>query len=444
MNDFSNASTETSTPEVSSPSAEVAAASDAGAGEQTISQIPPAEANEQADTSDQIDVGWSLDDEQAVEPVDDDEADLEQLAQEPGLDPAKTPQLVERIRQVRAQNKELYREAQALRQQVAAFEQFGGIEGAQSRLEFTSQLLNASPETGGTMPALTTLFQQARPVYEQLVNDIVQTEPDYLVAALRQAGYISPEDSQPRATLDADTLAAIPQHLREVAKSLPANVMEDLLLQPEEVRNWTLEREQRMQQLDATQRQQEEQAWNQKVEAARQEAYDSVSKLSNQYEQAHYAQLAKWSPFGADQKDANTRIYKSVVEGAMSELLTDQKFAQMYHDAQSLLSNAPMRRLRNEGMAAGEDEVRARGLAAQFNTRLGQVIRERVKELDGVFRDARAYREQQRQNAPVRTEISGMGAKAGGNGKITALDKNGKVTPEYLQHLASQIPAMNG
>jgi hypothetical protein len=62
-----------------------------------------------------------------------------------------------------------------------------------------------------------------------------------------------------------------------------------------------------------------------------------------------------------------------VMEGAMANVLRDQKFAQMYTDAEQLLKNAPLRALQGERIAASQDERRGRALAMQFNARLRQV-----------------------------------------------------------------------
>lgn len=446
MDETFSASTETSAPDVSSaPSVDTASASSTGAGEQTaVTQVPQADATAPAATDDQIDVGWSLDDEAEVEPntVPEDDSDLEALQQDPALDPARTPGLVSAIKQARTENRNLSRELAQLKQQSTVFDEYGGFEGVKEGLNLVNQLFQATPENGGTVPVLSTLYQQAFPVYEQLVGDVARSNPEYVIAQLQQLGHLPAEFSQqPGASLDSETLSTIPEHLRDVAKSLPANVMEDLLLQPEEVRDWTLERERKLQEMDANQRQASEQQWNQQVAAAQQQGYEAVANLSKQYEDAHYAQLAKWNPFGPESSESNTRLYKSMVEGAMADLLGDQKFAQMYQDAQKLLSAAPMRKLRNEGAFASQDEMKARGMAAQFNTRLGQMIRERVKEMDSVFKDARAFREQQRQNAPNRTEISGMSTQISGNGKVNALNSKGKITDQYIQSLVDRLPS---
>jgi hypothetical protein len=449
MDDFSTASTETSTPDVSSSQAtDVAAASNTGAGEQTAAtQVPQADATAPAAADNGINVGWTLDDEAEVEPnaIPEDDSDLDALQQDPALDPARTPGLVSAIKQARTENRNLSRELAQLKQQSTAFDEYGGFEGVKEGLNLVNQLFMATPENGGTVPVLSTLYQQAFPVYEQLVGDVARSNPDYVIAQLQQLGHLPAQLSQqPSASLDTETLSTIPEHLRDVAKSLPANVMEDLLLQPEEVRDWTLERERKLQEMDANQRQASEQQWNQQVTAAKQQGYEAVANLSKQYEDAHYAQLAKWNPFGPENSESNTRLYKSMVEGAMADLLGDQKFAQMYQDAQGLLSAAPMRKLRNEGAYASQDEMKARGMAAQFNTRLGQMIRARVKEMDSVFKDARAFREQQRQNAPNRTEISGMSTQISGNGKVNALDGKGKISDQYIQSLVERLPRSGG
>ena len=441
MDDFSTASTETSTPDVSSSAAaDTAAASSSGEGTQTQTQIPAADATATATTDGQIDAGWSLDDEANVEPaIPEDDSDLEELQKDPALDPARTPGLVAAIKQARTENRQLARQVAEFKQQTEAFEQWGGMELAEPRLNLMNQLLGATPETGGTIPVLQTLFDQAYPVYEQLIGDAVRSNPTYAIEQLRAAGHIPAEfGEQQSATLDADTLATIPDHLRDVAKSLPKNVMDELLLADPEVRDWNLERERQMQEMTTTQRQQAEQAWNRQVDSAKREAFESVNKISSQYEQAHYAQLAKWNPFGPEQGESNERLYGSMVEGAMAQLLKDQKFAQMYQDANRLLQEAPMQRLRNEAMAATAGEREARRLASQFNTRLGQILKTQVKEMDSVFRDARAFREQQRQNTPNRTEISGISTQVSNGNGVKALDSKGRMTDAYIQELAQK------
>lgn len=226
--------------------------------------------------------------------------------------------------------------------------------------------------------------------------------------------------------------------MQETYRKQPQSARDELDLMSESARNHFLEREHRLDQLDATQRQQAEQQWNQQVTQAQSAGREAVQALSTQYETAHYRELGKWQPFGPDAKEDNEQIYGSVVEGAFAEILRDKQYAQMYQDAQELLVNAPLRRLAGEKLAADADERKARQYAAQFNTRLGQVMAARVKKLDGVFKDARAYRELQRNNSTGRTEISGnsLQASAGGPSTLTA---DGKLNPAYIDNLANLL-----
>lgn len=436
MEDFTSASMDSVATADSGYESPVTSASDDVAGTDTSGQAPES-VNAGSATEESIDAGWSWDDDDAA-PTSDEQTDedIEALTQDPGLDQAKVPGLVQALRSARTAERE---RAKALKQYETQLEAYGGVEGAVQSLGLVNSLLSGEPD--GTTQFLTALYDNAQPAYERLVTDAIQYNPDYAIAQLQQMGRL-PADfdsmSQASSSLDAETLAGIPAHLHETAKSLPASVMEDLLLQTEEVRNYHLEREMRMQQLDNAQRQQAEQQYQQAYQQAHQTGQQQVMNVTQQYEKAHYDQLAKWQPFGPGEENAqqNQMVYGMVMEGAMAKVLGDPKFAQMYADAAQLLQNAPLRNLQGERIAASQDERRGRAMAAQFNARLGQVLREQVKGLNEVFKGYRAYQQMSGQ-MPNRREIPGSTVGAGQT--RGALGPDGKASSEFLESLAAQI-----
>jgi hypothetical protein len=437
MSEEVSASTGSAPESASTNVGEAAPAGSVGAGEQS-GQSQAADPNVSATPESQIDAGWSLEDQPEPEiALPDDDADIEGLLNDPALDQAKVPGLVTELRNARQLAKESKRQAAELKQQMAQLEQFGGMEGVSQTMGLVNDLLTNPQQGIGNF--LNSLYNQAYPSYEHLVNSVITANADYAIEQLQQAGKL-PDTQQRAGSIDSETLATIPEHLRQIAKSLPADVLYNLLDQPEDVRNYNLERELKLSNLDSSQRQAQEQQWRQQTQQAQAQGQESATKLASQLESAHFSEMSKWKPFGPDDDSSNQVIYKMAFQGALDALLADQKFGQMHTDAFSLLANAPMRRLRNESFAADQDERKGRQLAAQLNTRLGQVLRERVKLLDSVFRDARAYRESQRSEIPQRTEISGMSSQAGRNGAPPTLTKDGKTNPAWLEWVNAGLP----
>lgn len=436
MSDFTDASMDSVATADSGYNEPVTSAGDDVAGMDTSSEAPGL-ATADSTTDDGISVDWSWDDDDAAPTSDEEETeDYEALAQDPGLDQTKVPGLVQALRSARTAERE---RTKALRQYETQLEAYGGVEGALESLQLVNTLFSGEPQ--GTTQFLTALYDNAQPAYEQLVTDAISYNPDYAIAQLQQMGRLPADLAStitPSNSLDAETLSDIPEHLRETAKNLPSSVMDDLLLQTEEVRNYHLERETRMQQLDMAQRQQVEQQYQAAFQQAQQTGYQQVVGLTQQYEKAHYDQLAKWQPYGPGEENStkNQAVYGMVMEGAMANVLRDQKFAQMYTDAEQLLKNAPLRALQGERIAASQDERRGRALAMQFNARLGQVLREQVRELNEVYKGYRAYQQMSGQ-MPNRREIPGSTVSSGSN--RGALGPDGKASNEFLEQLAAQI-----
>ena len=436
MSDFTDASMDSVATADSGYDEPVTSAGDDVAGMDTSSEAPGL-ANADSTTDDGISVDWSWDDDDAAPTSDEEETeDYEALAQDPSLDQAKVPGLVQALRSARTAERD---RTKALRQYETQLEAYGGVEGALESLQLVNTLFSGEPQ--GTTQFLTALYDNAQPAYEQLVTDAISYNPDYAIAQLQQMGRLPADFTStvnPSNSLDAETLSDIPEHLRETAKNLPTSVMDDLLLQTEEVRNYHLEREMRMQQLDMAQRQQVEQQYHAAFQQAQQTGYQQVVGLTQQYEKAHYDQLAKWQPYGPSEENStkNQAVYGMVMEGAMANVLRDPKFAQMYTDAEQLLKNSPLRSLQGERIAASQDERRGRALAMQFNARLGQVLREQVRELNEVYKGYRAYQQMSGQ-MPNRKEIPGSTVSSGSN--RGALGPDGKASNAFLEQLAAQI-----
>lgn len=391
-----------------------------------------------ATPTEEFSAGWNFEDETQPEPTaTEGEDDLQGMLADPNLDPARTPGLVEAIRRERAENKQHKAEVTRLNEEIQALKSSGfGI----------AENLIRNP-TDGAIPFLTELAKNAQSSYWAIVENLAQYAPEDLISHLQAAGNLPNFQSQTAAgQLTAEDWAKIPQELRGIAKQVPANqLIEWLDKGTDESLIYNLQREARLNQLDTAQRQQHEQAWRTAGQQAEAEGTQSVEGLTDQYEKAHYAQFEKWQPFGPNDPQ-NQFLYRAVLEGAHATLLADKQWQQMYQDAVNKLQNAPMRRLRNEHIAADQDERDARGLAARYNTRLGQVMKAHIQKLDSIFKDARAYREQQRQSAPDRKEISGISSTAsnGASNGVSALDESGNISEGYMSKLVERMKGWRG
>lgn len=402
-------------------------------------QSPTADPNVSAAPESQIDIGWSLEDKPEEPALPEGDEDIEALTQDPALDQAKVPGLVTALRTARDQVKESRRQAAELKQQLTQLEQFGGLEGVKETMSLAGDLFTKPEQGVGSF--LTSLYDKAYPSYEKLVKSVIEQNADFALEQLQEAGKLPP--TQSAGQLTAEDWKRIPENLREIAKQVPVNQLIDWLDKgTDESLLYNLEREAKLNQLDSSQRQHAERQWREQSQAAQQQGQEAVDNLSGQYAQAHFTELSKWKPLGPDNEQGNQTIYNMAWQGALSDLLADPKFAQMHKDTGELLKGAPLRRLQNESFAADQDERKARQMAAQLNTRVGQLLRERVKLLDSVFRDARAYRESQRSEIPQRTEISGLSSTAGANGEPPRLTKDNKVNPSWTDWMISRLPGM--
>lgn len=416
-----------------------------GAGVEAVTQpVGEASATPAADGS--IDIGWSLDlGEESKQPdasIPENDDDIEQLVQEPGVDQERVPGVVTALKTARSRVRELTLEVSKLNNQYAALTDFGGVEGITQMLKPFAPLLRN--EEGGANGLLEALWNHAQPAYKQLADAVVLQEPEYVLGKLREAGLI-PDTSHGAAAptasqLTPEVMASIPEHLQPVAKRLAVEqpeVLEDLLLQTEGVRNYNLEREAKLAQLDETQQKHARTEWDTKVQVAQTAGLESMRSLSQQYEQAHFRELDKWKPYG-DDAEGNTEFHREVVEGAFAKILRDEKFARMYDDAQQMIREAPLLRLQGQGYKADDNERKARQYAMQFNTRLGQIMKARIEKHNSIFADALKWRESQRQQVPSRTEIS-RSTQISSDRAGKTLTKDGRLSQDYLEEIAASV-----
>jgi hypothetical protein len=442
MPEESNANTGGGTPSPNDVGA-TGAGGDGATGQQTAEvsgQITPQPAAEE------LSAGWTFDDQPAEQSaIPDGDDDLQGMLNDPNLDQQRAPGLVEAIKSARAEARQMRVELKQFREQSAKFDQYGGFEGIEQTLGFVNGLIHTPQE--GALPFWQAVAKDAQPAYWASIETLAQHAPDDVIAALERVGKLPARQAATGAgQLTADDWARIPENLRGIANQVPTNqLIEWLDKGTNESLIYNLEREAKLNQLDTTQRQQAEHAYRQASQQAEQQGRQAVEQLTEQYTKAHYAQLEKWQPFGPNDPQ-NQFIYKAILEGAHATLLEDPQWQKVFADAEQALERAPMRRLQNEHFAADADERGARQAAMRYNTRLGQEMKKMITSLDSVFKDARAYREQQRQSAPDRKEIPGISSTAsnGHNDGASALDESGNISDGYMTRLKERMRGWRG
>jgi len=421
------------------PSTETANAAGDSAGQQAIETGQAAPAS----TAEELSAGWTFDEQpEQQSAIPDGDDDLQGMMSDPNLDQTKTPGLVEAIKTARAEARQYKAELKQLRESSAKLEKFGGWEGIESTMGIVNGLLHTPAE--GAVPFWNTLAKDAQPAYWASIETLARYAPDDLINVMRHVGVL-PTEQQATGTgqLNAEDWARIPQELRATANQIPVNqLIEWLDKGTDESLLFNLQTHKELADLRGSQRSQAEQNWRQATQEAETQGKQAVDQITEQYESAHLAQLAKWQPFGPEAGEQNQQLYRAILEGAHATLLADPQWNKTYEDTVTKLQNAPMRKLNNEHFAAGADERDARAAAMRYNARLGQVMRGMISSLDSVFRDARAYRESQRSQIPQRTEISGVSSTVGSNGEPARLTKDGKVSNQWLDHMISRLPGL--
>jgi len=446
MDEITNANTEGTASTPSTADAVATGASGADAGQQATeasngqqSATPP--------TPEEFSAGWSYDDqpETPSSAIPESDDDIEGLTTDPNLDQKQVPKLVSDLRGARAEARQSRVKIRELTEQIAKLEQYGGVEGAGQMAGLANGLIT-DPANGAT-PFMANLAQKALPAYRAIADDLVEAESAYLISKLQAAGKLPETQAQTAGQLTAEDWQRIPKELHNVAKQVPvAQLIQWLDQGGDDGLLYNLEREAKLQQLDGAQRQQAEMAQRQAHQQAEQQGYQAIQALSDQYTKAHYAQLAKWQPFGPENGTQNQQLYSAILEGAFAQLRQDPQWETLRMNAVKALSQAPLRRLNGEHMAADADEREAHKAAARFNTRLGQVMKGMIQSLDSTFRDARQWREYQRQSAPERKEVSGISSTAsnGHSNGVSALDENGNISDGFMARLTERMKGWKG
>lgn len=437
--------------ESSTPTTDVGTAGAGGNDDVSTQSIATQAADSTPDAGENFSDVWSLEDE-AQETVADEELTDEQIAQylqDQNLNQEHAPKLVEDLRGSRAQAKALRNENVQLKQQLAALDQLGGIEGINRMASVGLGQLMADPAQGA-LPFLQSVFTQSQPAYTQMVDTMVANDTDYVLSRLEAAGKL-PQTVVRADAVDQEILGTIPEQLRDIYKGVPPEVRDEYDLMTPAAREYALQQQFKINQLEGHAKARAKADWDGQVAQAKQAGESLVQNLSDQFEKAHYAQLNKWQPLGPDNAEANNLLYSVVLEGAFAQLMKEESYSKMFTDCLGYLNNAPMRRLHNEAYAADSDEREGRALATRFNTRLGQVMKDLIKNpvygLDTVFRDARQWREHQRQQAPDRKEIPGTGAQIPANNggkKGSALDENGRLSDGFMRGIKQRLSGFGG
>lgn len=433
-----NANTEgTASPSPSDVGATGASGADANQGQ--VVESSPQEQTAPESTPEEFSAGWTFDEETQPEasiPENDD--DIQGMLNDPNLDQTRAPGVVEALKSARAEARQSNRELKQVREQLAQLEQFGGIEGVSQTMSIVSGLIH-NPETG-TLPFWQAIAKDAQPAYWASVQTLAQHAPEDLIAALQEAGKLPDVQAQAAANqLTAEDWARIPQELHDIARQIPVNELINWLDNGnDETLKMMLSTQKELSELKGARKEQAEKEWRTAVQQAQAAGQQAVETLSEQFEQAHYKQLAKWQPFGPNDPQ-NQFLYRSILEGAHRMLLDEPQFRQMFQDAVDKLQQAPLKRLRNDHLAADAEEREARALAARYNARLGQTMKGMVQKLDSVFKDARAYREEQRQSIPERREIPGQSSTAANGHKGSALDENGRISASFMSNIKRNL-----
>ena len=366
-----------------------------------------------------------------VDPLDNPGWSLEDLDKPSVLDESSTPV---------AAPEDASQVAASIDDPLTALQQYGGVEGAVGTLQVVDQLISGTEE--GVTSFLQTMYESAQPAYAKLVDQVIAFNPEYAVQQLQAAGYIpadlNPLDAPPPAisSIEPEVLESIPEHLRQVALSLPAEVQEDLNMMSDAVRNQTLAEKKELQDMRNAIQQQQQQQQQQRYEEAVRSGAEQREQLLAQLENGHMQVLSKWQPWGPDAQADNQMLYESLLEGTMRTVLADAKYAQMYRDFNQLMSEAPLKALEGNKMAANTMTQQARGLAAQFNVQFSRELQSRVSKFDKVFRGSRGSQSAQTA-APVRKEVRGSVISDGK--KVSAIGPDGQATDEFLNSLVASL-----
>lgn len=322
---------------------------------------------------------------------------------------------------------------------MQVLQEYGGVEGAVETLGLINGLITG--EEQGVTGFLQSLYDAAQPAYVSLVDQIIQNNPEYALEKLREAGLVPAQmqaEVEPTiGSIEPDVWETIPEELRDTAMKLPAEMKEELNLMSEAVRNQHLSEKRELQQMRAFQQQQMEAAQQAQYQQAVATGVEQRDALLGQIEKAHLDVLGKWQPYGPEASTENQALYESLMEGAMRKVLSDPQFATMYRDFNQLMTEAPLKAMAGNKLAAEADTRRARGLAAQFNTQYARELQGRVKSLDTVFRGYRSFQNGQAATPPERKEIRGSVISDGK--KVSAIGPDGQATDEFLRNLAAKL-----
>jgi hypothetical protein len=320
---------------------------------------------------------------------------------------------------------------------LAEYARYGKDHAAnRESLAVLSDLLNPKSEHG-PKNFLISLQRSAPQIFEKLQDVLIDSDRNYAVerlmlnGALPSALYLGPRE------LPHEDLMLVPQVYHQTLQSLPPAVYEHVMQMRPSEREFFLKTEADLQHRYAQMSQQQQAHYQSALVEAVNNGRKEAQALSQIYEREHYAWLEKNCRLF--DKSANTVVHQALIESAFAVVLGQPRFVEIYNVAHELLAKAFVWDMHGDRQRANDALQTARQLAAQFNSRLGQEIRNRTKELEQAI-NARVGKEVEKIVAEL-AQPKGAATAAGIDmtGAPPTL-KNGKTNPEFIEFLASRLP----
>ncbi len=275
----------------------------------------------------------------------------------------------------------------------------------------------------GVADALGEVYNADQTTYYNAFNVLLASDPAYALGYLQQLGEVPQDfgDPLPENTLPADLAYAIPEDLHSTARGLAPAVLRQWAQQGVGHLVYELDKQEQLNQLVITERERVTQQWDEALDRAEQTGRSQLAELNNLYLNAHAEQLERWQPTRSER--VNRLLQTVAFYGAQTDLLSDQKFSALREHINFWTLNGPTYRVYGQHEKADEGERTARMYAAQFNTRLGQLIKSGIQfltaEISPAFKGNEPEPEEKPDPAPPTL-------------------KNGKTSPEYLAWVTRQ------
>lgn len=360
-------------------------------------------------------------------------------------------QAIEDIRQLREHRKALEPKAKGYDEVLQTAEQYGFTpELVPKAIGVVGSLFSEAESDDGqsvptTVPFLEMLEQEANPRLAQLLSDSAQRYTGYLLQeigperaleaiglnpalldtyrAVREDGSL---DGQTVGGYDPQTLASIPEELRDVYKSLPLDKQIELDAKTEAARNYELQREKRFADLERKQQEDLKAAEEARKAQIQQQAEQRLQSFLTEQHNSFFNELKQsFSPFGnaPEDEDLNGFMHQAIYSHVVNQLNSNPTTARLI----GAVADA----------AKAGDGITQQKLLAQLNVhvakhRNGIIERLQQKVFTPNITKAQASRER---NANT-INVNGTGGFSAGH-QPQKLPPIG--TPEYLEAMMAQV-----